>query len=483
MPGLGVVEKGAVVVDGGRIVFVGAEADLPVAKISAAEIIDCEGRWITPGLIDCHTHLVHAGMRANEFEMRLAGATYEEVAKAGGGIVSSVRALRAAGEDQLLAETLPRLDALMAEGVTTVEVKSGYGLDLENEAKSLRAARRLAEERRVTVRTSFLGAHALPPEANGDKAAYIAKVADDMLPAIAALGLADAVDGFCEGIAFSPDQIARVFSVAKALGLPVKLHADQLSNLHGAALAASFDALSADHLEYTDENGAVAMAKAGTVAVILPGAYYFIRETRKPPIALFRRTRRQDGSGDRLQSGYIAADVVAPDDEHGRNAVRHDRRGVHCRCHTRGCPRARAAVGDRHAGARQMGRSCNLECRPAGRTRLPHGFQPASRPDLEGRMTELVLKPGNVTLAEWRAVYRGAVPMLDPACKPRVKSERRGSRPDRRQGRAGLRHQYRLRKTRQRPHRGSRPRHPAKEHRSVACRRRRRTDAPNLWRG
>ena len=289
MPGLGVVEKGAVVVDGGRIVFVGAEADLPVAKISAAEIIDCEGRWITPGLIDCHTHLVHAGMRANEFEMRLAGATYEEVAKAGGGIVSSVRALRAAGEDQLLAETLPRLDALMAEGVTTVEVKSGYGLDLENEAKSLRAARRLAEERRVTVRTSFLGAHALPPEANGDKAAYIAKVADDMLPAIAALGLADAVDGFCEGIAFSPDQIARVFSVAKALGLPVKLHADQLSNLHGAALAASFDALSADHLEYTDENGAVAMAKAGTVAVILPGAYYFIRETRKPPIALFRQ--------------------------------------------------------------------------------------------------------------------------------------------------------------------------------------------------
>ena len=288
MPGLGVVEKGAVAAKDGRIVFAGAEADLPAAEASG-EIIDCEGRWITPGLIDCHTHLVHADNRANEFEMRLAGATYEEVAKAGGGIVSSVKALRAASEDRLVEETLPRLDALIAEGVTTVEVKSGYGLDLENEAKSLRAARRLAEERPVTVRTSFLGAHALPPEAGGDKDAYIDKVAEEMLPAIAALGLADAVDGFCEGIAFSPDQISRIFSAAKALGLPVKLHADQLSNLRGAELAAGFGALSADHLEYTDEKGAAAMARAGTVAVILPGAYYFIRETRKPPVALFRQ--------------------------------------------------------------------------------------------------------------------------------------------------------------------------------------------------
>ena len=288
MPGLGVVEKGAVAAKDGRIVFAGAEADLPAGE-SSGEIIDCEGRWITPGLIDCHTHLVHADNRANEFEMRLAGATYEEVAKAGGGIVSSVKALRAASEDRLVEETLPRLDALIAEGVTTVEVKSGYGLDLENEAKSLRAARRLAEERPVTVRTSFLGAHALPPEAGGDKDAYIDKVAEEMLPAIAALGLADAVDGFCEGIAFSPDQISRIFSAAKALGLPVKLHADQLSNLRGAELAAGFGALSADHLEYTDEKGAAAMARAGTVAVILPGAYYFIRETRKPPVALFRQ--------------------------------------------------------------------------------------------------------------------------------------------------------------------------------------------------
>jgi imidazolonepropionase len=288
-PGLGIVENGAIAVKDGRIAYAGPEADLPAALRDGAETIECEGRWITPGLIDCHTHLVHAGDRANEFEMRLAGATYEEVARAGGGIVSSVKALRAASEDELVRQSLPRLDALLAEGVTTVEMKSGYGLDLKNEAKSLRAARRLGNERPVTVRTTFLGAHALPVEANGDKDAYIAKVADEMLPAIAAEGLADAVDGFCEGIAFSPEQMTRVFDAAKAHDLPVKLHADQLSNLHGAALAARYGGLSADHLEYTDDEGAAAMAKAGTVAVILPGAYYFIRETKKPPIDLFRR--------------------------------------------------------------------------------------------------------------------------------------------------------------------------------------------------
>lgn len=287
--GLGVVEHGAIAVRNGRIVYAGPEADMPTALREGAEATDCEGRWITPGLIDCHTHLVHAGNRANEFEMRLAGATYEEVAKAGGGIVSSVKALRTASEDELVAQSLPRLDALIAEGVTTVEIKSGYGLDLENEKKSLRAARRLGGERPVTVRTTFLGAHALPPEAKGDKDAFIDLVANEILPAIAAEGLADAVDGFCEGIAFWPEQIARVFDAAKAAGLPVKLHADQLSNLHGAELAARYGALSADHLEYTDEAGAVAMAKAGTVATILPGACYFIRETKKPPIALFRQ--------------------------------------------------------------------------------------------------------------------------------------------------------------------------------------------------
>lgn len=287
--GQGVVEKGAVAARDGIIVYAGAEADIPAAFEQRAEIVDCEGRWITPGLIDCHTHLVHAGDRANEFEMRLAGATYEEVARAGGGIVSSVRALRAAGEDELVAQTLPRLDALIAEGATTVEVKSGYGLDLENEKKSLRAARRLGAERPVTIRTTFLGAHALPPEAKGDKDDFIDLITATILPAIAADGLADAVDGFCEGIAFSVEQMARVFEAAKALGLPVKLHADQLSNLHGAELAARYGALSADHLEYTDEAGAAAMAASGSVATILPGAYYFIRETKKPPIELFRR--------------------------------------------------------------------------------------------------------------------------------------------------------------------------------------------------
>ncbi|MDX8540140.1 imidazolonepropionase [Mesorhizobium abyssinicae] len=288
-PGLGIVENGAIVARDGLIAYVGSEAAMPAALVQGADITDCEGRWITPGLIDCHTHLVYAGNRANEFEMRLAGATYEEVARAGGGIVSSVKSLRAASEDELVAQTLPRLDALLAEGVTTIEVKSGYGLDVDNEKKSLRAARRLGDQRRVTVRTTCLAAHALPPEARGDKDAFIDFVATDILPAVAAENLADAIDGFCEGIAFSPEQMARVFDKARALGLPVKLHADQLSNLHGAALAARYGALSADHLEYTDDEGAAAMAGAGTVATILPGAYYFIRETKKPPVELFRR--------------------------------------------------------------------------------------------------------------------------------------------------------------------------------------------------
>jgi imidazolonepropionase len=288
-PGLGPVESGALATEGERIVFAGPEADLPPGMLDGAEVVDVDGRWITPGLIDCHTHLVYAGDRAREFELRLGGASYEEVARAGGGIVSSVKAVREASEDEIVRQSLLRLDALLAEGVTTVEVKSGYGLDLPSERKSLRAARRLGQERPVDIRTTFLGAHALPPEAMGDKAAYIRAVCGSMLPAIAAEGLADAVDGFCEGIAFSPAEVERVFTVARSLGLPVKLHADQLSNLGGAALAARFGALSADHLEYTDEAGAVAMAEAGTVAVLLPGAYYFIRETKLPPLDLFRQ--------------------------------------------------------------------------------------------------------------------------------------------------------------------------------------------------
>ncbi len=285
--GLGIVENGLIAARDGRIVYAGPAADAPSA-LDARERIDCDGRWITPGLVDCHTHLVYGGNRAHEFEQRLAGASYEEIARAGGGIVSTVKATRDASVDDLVAAARPRLDALMAEGVTTIEIKSGYGLELATERRQLQAARRLGEERAVTVRTTFLGAHTTPPEMKGQSSAYIDRVCNEMLPAIAAEGLADAVDAFCEGIAFSPEETARVFTAARKLGLPVRLHADQLSNLHGAALAAKFGALSADHLEYADEAGVAAMKAAGTVAVILPGAYYFIREHQLPPIAHMR---------------------------------------------------------------------------------------------------------------------------------------------------------------------------------------------------
>ena len=281
--GVPVIEDGAVGVRGGLICYAGPAGDAP----DAVEVIDCAGRWITPGLIDCHTHLVHGGDRAAEFEMRLAGASYEEIARAGGGIVSTMRATREASEDALVASALPRLDALMAEGVTTVEVKSGYGLDLENEAKMLRAARRLGEARPVSVATTFLGAHAIPPEFAGDAEGYVDLLIERVLPAVAPL--ADAVDGFCEGIGFSPAQIGRLFAAARRLGLPVKLHAEQLSNLHGAELAARHGALSADHLEHLDEAGVAAMARAGTVAVLLPGAFYFMRDSKAPPVDALRR--------------------------------------------------------------------------------------------------------------------------------------------------------------------------------------------------
>ena len=287
-PGLGIVKNGCIAAKDGRIAFVGPASELP-AGTDAKTRIDCEGRWITPGLVDCHTHLIYGGNRATEFAMRLEGASYEDISRAGGGIASSMKATRAASEAQLVASGLKRLDHLLAEGVTTIEIKSGYGLDKDTEIRCLTAARQLARERDVSVVTSFLGAHAMPPEANGDKDAYIDTVIAEMLPAIAELKLADAVDAFCEGIAFSPEQTARVFDAAKKLGLPVKLHADQLSNLHGAKLAADHSALSADHLEHTDEDGVIALTKAGTVAVVLPGAYYTLRETQAPPIALFRK--------------------------------------------------------------------------------------------------------------------------------------------------------------------------------------------------
>jgi imidazolonepropionase len=287
-PGLGLIEDGLIAARHGRIVYAGATADAPSA-LDAGERTDCAGRWISPGLIDCHTHLVYGGDRAREFEQRLAGATYEEIARAGGGIVSTVKATRQASIDELVAAALPRLDALIAEGVTTIEIKSGYGLELDTERRQLQAARHLAGARPISVRTTFLGAHAVPVEMAANKSGYIDAVCNAMLPVIAREGLADAVDAFCEGIAFSVEETARVFAKAKAIGLPVRLHADQLSNLHGAALAARFGALSADHLEYSDEDGVAAMARAGTVAVLLPGAFYFIREHQMPPIDAMRR--------------------------------------------------------------------------------------------------------------------------------------------------------------------------------------------------
>lgn len=275
-------------IEGDRIAWVGEMGSLP-GEYSDAKLIDLDGRLVTPGLIDCHTHLVFGGNRAAEFEMRLNGASYEEIARAGGGIVSTVTATRAASEEDLVAMALPRLDALIAEGVTTVEVKSGYGLDHETELRMLRAARRLAEQRPVQVLTSFLGAHAVPAEFNGDGDAYIDQVCIPTLRAAHAEGLVDAVDAFCEKIAFQPDQVARVFEVAQELGLPIKIHAEQLSNLGGARMAAGFAAISADHVEYLDEDGVKAMASASTTAVILPGAFYTLRETQAPPIELLRK--------------------------------------------------------------------------------------------------------------------------------------------------------------------------------------------------
>jgi imidazolonepropionase len=282
--GLGVVRDGAVAAKDGHITWVGPCAELPAHD---APVVDCDGAWLLPGLVDCHTHLVFGGNRAAEFERRLAGVSYEQIAREGGGILSTVRATREASEDELLAAALPRLDGLLAEGVTTIEVKSGYGLEFEAERRMLRVGRRLARERAVSVATSFLGAHAVPPEYRGRQGEYAALVAGMIAP-LAAEGLADAVDAFCERIAFTVAETEAVFEAARRHGLPVKLHADQLSDLGGAALAARFGALSADHLEHASAEGLAAMAAAGTVAVLLPGATYFIREERHPDIAAMR---------------------------------------------------------------------------------------------------------------------------------------------------------------------------------------------------
>ena len=282
--GLGLIDDGVVAAQEGRIVYAGPARDAPSG---AARTLDCEGRLITPGLIDCHTHLIHAGSRASEWAMRLEGASYEAIARAGGGIVSTMRATRAASEAELVETALPRLDALIAEGVTTIEIKSGYGLDTASELKMLRAAHALARARRIRLAPTFLGAHALPPEYADDSDGYIDLVVREMIPAAAAL--ASAVDAFCEGIGFSPAQCERVFAAAEAHGLAVKIHAEQLSALHGSALAARRGALSADHLEHASDEDVRAMAAAGTVAVLLPGAFYFMRETLLPPVETMRQ--------------------------------------------------------------------------------------------------------------------------------------------------------------------------------------------------
>jgi imidazolonepropionase len=283
----GAIENGALAIKEGRIAWLGSASELP--HRDAGEVIDGAGGWLTPGLIDCHTHLVFAGDRSGEFEERLTGASYEEIARAGGGIARTVAATRQASHAELEEAAARRLACLLAEGVTTIEIKSGYGLDRGTEIKMLEVARRLGQEHPIDVRTTFLGAHALPKEYANDRAGYLELVCGQVLPEIAERGLADAVDAFCEGIAFSPEEVARVFDAARALGLPVKLHADQLSDLGGAALAARFEALSADHLEYASEAGIRAMAGAGTVAVLLPGAFYTLRERQLPPVELFRR--------------------------------------------------------------------------------------------------------------------------------------------------------------------------------------------------
>ncbi len=283
----GAIDDGAILIRDGRIVWIGPRADLPAHDVIQTDRLD--GRWVTPGLIDCHTHLVFGGDRSGEFEQRLNGATYEEIARAGGGIVSTMTATRAASEDDLYASAVARLEGLKATGVTTVEIKSGYGLDHDAELKMLRVARHIGREAGVRVRTSYLGLHALPPEHRADRAAYLDLAVDDILPAAHAEGLVDAVDAYCEPIAFSEAEVARLFDKARALGLPVKLHADQLSDGGGAALAARYGALSADHVEHTNAAGAHAMAGAGVVAVLLPGAFLMLRETTPPPIALFRR--------------------------------------------------------------------------------------------------------------------------------------------------------------------------------------------------
>lgn len=346
-PDYGAIPDGALAVKDGRIAWIGPCSELPARPQDLAhDAIDAGGAWLTPGLIDCHTHLVYGGNRAREFEQRLTGVSYDEIARQGGGILSTVRATRALDEDELVAVSLPRAKALAAEGVTTVEVKSGYGLTLEDELKTLRAARRLEKALPLTVTTTLLSAHALPPEFAGKPDAYIDHVCDAILPAAAAAGLADAVDVFCESIGFSPAQCERVFRAAQNLGLPVKGHMEQLSNLGGSALAGRFGALSVDHVEYLDATGIDALRTAGTVAVLLPGAFYFLRERQPPPVEALRA------------AGVPMA--IATDLNPGTSPLASIRLMLNMACTLFGLTPAEALAGVTRNAARALGRSDSI---------------------------------------------------------------------------------------------------------------------------
>jgi imidazolonepropionase len=352
MPGnpLGLIDNGAIGIAEGKIVRVGKRTEL--AGFRANEVVALGGAWVTPGLIDCHTHLVFAGDRSDEFERRLAGETYADIARAGGGITATVRATREASEDALVAAAVPRVDAMLAEGVTTIEVKSGYGLETGAELRQLRAARRLGRECSVSIAPTYLGAHAVPP--GGDRASYLRSIVDEALPRITEEGLADAVDAFHETIAFTADETAAVFEAAGRHGLPIKLHADQLNDNGGAALAARFSALSADHLEYTSEEGAAAMGRAGTVAVILPGAFYVLKETRKPPIEAFRR--------------HGVAMAVATDLNPGTSPILSLRLCAHMACTFFGLTVPEALLGMTRYAARALGRETEIGTLEGGKS-------------------------------------------------------------------------------------------------------------------
>ncbi len=351
----GAIADGAIAAKGGRIAWAGSRADLPGAPSALArDVRRCGGAWITPGLIDCHTHLMFGGNRAREFELRLQGASYEAIARAGGGILATVAATRAASCEELVESAAKRLAGLTREGVTTVEIKSGYGLNLETELKQLEAAGALAEKGGVRVRRTFLCLHALAPEFRNDRAGYVRLVAEAMLPAIAAAGAADAVDAFCEHIGFTPEEVEHVFSAARALGLDVKLHAEQMSNQQGTALAARHGALSADHLEWLDAEGVAAMAKAGTAAVLLPGAFYFLRETKLPPI-------------DALRAAGVPM-AVATDCNPGTSPLTSPLMAINMACVLFGLTPEEALVGMTRAAARALGLQDQIGTLETGKT-------------------------------------------------------------------------------------------------------------------